>query len=277
MGWNKPSTLRLSGTALVVDTPYSLELVASIKSLPVTERAYDPQYKVWKVAPKHASVIAQWIEGFIGDRVTIPPLPILGETETEKALVVRYVGGCKARADGSSNAFGLVGTEWSVIFPEQVLRNYFGGSVARPRDKQSYFGILGLSQACTGEDVSRTFRRLAFQWHPDRCREFDAAEVFMKIKNAYDVLKDNEKRARYEAGLAFEAKLGTSLLRDAADCETPYGYRAPLRSGKIRMLGIEKLSRFEASKILAWDDVIDSQGRTLITSWPQGVKEPVEE
>lgn len=63
------------------------------------------------------------------------------------------------------------------------------------------YGVLGLPQTATGDEIKAAFRRLAFHWHPDRCNEPDAAAQFRAIKEAYDVLADHQKRARYEAGL----------------------------------------------------------------------------
>jgi len=169
---------------------------------------------------------------------------------------------------------GLGGSNWNVIFPEQVLRDFFGGSLATPGEAESYFSLLGISQAATVDDVSKAYRRMAKLWHPDICKEEAATDVFIRIKTAYDVLKDPDTRARYEAGLAFQA-----LLREPEPSvlQRSYGYRAPLRSGMILIEGYQKFSMIEVEKILSWEDIVDGQGRVLIVSWPAGAKDPVEE
>ena len=273
-----PSRLSIENGAVVVATPYDPALVASIKGLPGSERKYDPTRKVWLVDPKHAPTIAHWIEAFLGETVPVPELKTTYQSKITQRLTVRYVGSCKPRSDGSSSAYGLLGlggSSWNVIFPEQVLRDFFGGSLATPGEAESYFSLLGISQAATVDDVSKAYRRMAKLWHPDVCKEEAATDVFIRINTAYDVLKDPDTRARYEAGLAFQA-----LLREPEPSvlQRPYGYRAPLRSGMILVEGYQKLGALiEVEKILSWEDIVDGQGRVLIVSWPAGAKEPVEE
>jgi len=272
-----PSRLSIENGAVVVATPYDPALVASIKGLPASERKYNPTRKVWLVDPKHAPTIAHWIEAFLGETVPVPELKTTYQSKITQRLTVRYVGSCKPRSDGSSSAYGLLGlggNNWNVIFPEQVLRDFFGGSLATPGEAESYFSLLGISQAATVDDVSKAYRRMAKLWHPDICKEEAATDVFIRIKTAYDVLKDPDTRARYEAGLAFEALVNTP---EPSVLQRPYGYRAPLRSGMILIEGYQKFSMIEVEKILSWEDIVDGQGRVLIVSWPAGAKEPVEE
>lgn len=274
---NQPSTLSIENGAVVVATPYDPALVASIKGLPGCDRKYEPTRKVWFVDPKHAVTVANWIETFLGEVVAVPELKTTYQSRIKQKLTVRYVGSCKPRSDGSSSAYGLLGlggSNWNVIFPEQVLRDFFGGSLATPGEGESYFSLLGISQAATVDDVSKAYRRMAKLWHPDICKEEVATDVFIRIKTAYDVLKDPDTRARYEAGLAFQA-----LLREPEPSvlQRSYGYRAPLRSGMILIEGYQKFSMIEVEKILSWEDIVDGQGRVLVVSWPAGAKEPVEE
>lgn len=274
--FHRQSILTIEQNMLLVSTPYDQLLVASIKSLPHTERKYDAKRKIWLVDPKHGPTVAQWIEGYLGDRVAIPPMPSVGVTHIKQYLRVRYVGACKARSDGSSTAYGLMGDNWKVIFPEQVMRDFFDGSRATPGAKESLFSLLGISRTATPEEVSNGFRRMAKLWHPDVYHEDNAAEIFMKIKASYDILSNAAKRSRYEAGLALESMTVTQSMPRSQN-ETQYGYRCPLRSGKILIEGVNKLSMIEVSKIFSWDDIVDDAGRVLITSWPKGAKEPVEE
>jgi len=273
---NQPSKLAIENGGVVVSTPYNQSFVASIKGIPRSERKYDPERKVWIVDPKHAPTVAHWIETFLGEVVAVPELKTSYQSRIKQRLLVRYVGSCKPRSDGSSSAYGLLGMRelnWNVIFPEQVLRDFFDGSLATPGQQGNYFSLLGIAQSATQEEVSAGYRRMAKLWHPDVCKEESATDVFINIKAAYDMLKDSDRRARYEAGLAFEAIVVTP---DSA-LERPYGYRAPLRSGMILVEGYQKFSMIEVEKIHSWEDIIDNQGRVLVTSWPAGAKEPVEE
>ncbi len=64
-----------------------------------------------------------------------------------------------------------------------------------PRD---YYEVLGVSRGADEREVKTAFRRLARQYHPDVSQEADAEEKFKEINEAYEVLSDEEKRARYD-------------------------------------------------------------------------------
>jgi molecular chaperone DnaJ len=61
-----------------------------------------------------------------------------------------------------------------------------------------YYELLGVARDATEADIKKAYRRLAMEYHPDRNRAHDAEEKFKEITEAYEVLKDSEKRARYD-------------------------------------------------------------------------------
>jgi molecular chaperone DnaJ len=64
--------------------------------------------------------------------------------------------------------------------------------------KRDYYEVLGLSHDASPEDIRKAFRKLAFQYHPDRNHDAGAAERFKEINEAYEVLSDADKRAAYD-------------------------------------------------------------------------------
>lgn len=64
--------------------------------------------------------------------------------------------------------------------------------------KRDYYEVLGVSRDATDEEVKRAFRKLAFEYHPDRNREDGATEKFKEVNEAYEVLSDANKRAAYD-------------------------------------------------------------------------------
>jgi molecular chaperone DnaJ len=64
--------------------------------------------------------------------------------------------------------------------------------------KRDYYDVLGVAKSATEEDIRRAFRKLAFEHHPDRNSNHDAAERFKEINEAYEVLRDGEKRQNYD-------------------------------------------------------------------------------
>lgn len=64
--------------------------------------------------------------------------------------------------------------------------------------KRDYYEVLGVPRDATREYIRRTFRRLAFRYHPDRNPDNGAAEKFKEISEAYEVLSDPVRRASYD-------------------------------------------------------------------------------
>src|SRR5436190_19001084 len=65
--------------------------------------------------------------------------------------------------------------------------------------KQDFYDILGVSKSADADELKRAYRKLAMQYHPDRNSGEKAAEQkFKDISEAYDVLKDDQKRAAYD-------------------------------------------------------------------------------
>lgn len=64
--------------------------------------------------------------------------------------------------------------------------------------KRDYYEVLGVSKTASQDEIKSAYRKLALKYHPDRNKEEGAAEKFMEIQEAYDVLKDDEKRKKYD-------------------------------------------------------------------------------
>ena len=62
--------------------------------------------------------------------------------------------------------------------------------------KQDFYEMLGVGREASADDLKKAYRKLAMQFHPDRNPGDKAAELkFKEISEAYDVLKDDQKRA----------------------------------------------------------------------------------
>src|SRR3954452_12371335 len=65
--------------------------------------------------------------------------------------------------------------------------------------KRCYYEVLGVQRTATEADMKVSYRKLAMQWHPDRNPgDKDCEHKFKEINEAYDVLKDGDKRAAYD-------------------------------------------------------------------------------
>src|SRR5688572_14358144 len=62
-----------------------------------------------------------------------------------------------------------------------------------------FFEVLEVSRTATEDEVKTAYRKLAMRWHPDKNNgSKEAEEKFKQLTEAYDVLRDPQKRAAYE-------------------------------------------------------------------------------
>jgi len=81
---------------------------------------------------------------------------------------------------------------------------------------QDYYGVLGIDRNAKEVDIKKAYRKLALKFHPDRNPDNPKAhESFLKIQEAYAVLKEPEKKKKYD--LLFDSskskKAGTTFDR----------------------------------------------------------------
>jgi molecular chaperone DnaJ len=74
-----------------------------------------------------------------------------------------------------------------------------------------YYKILGVEKTASADDIKKAYRKLAMKYHPDQNKDNKEAEAkFKEISHAYDILKDEQKRAAYDrfGAAAFDGSMG---------------------------------------------------------------------
>ena len=74
---------------------------------------------------------------------------------------------------------------------------------------KDYYKIMAVAKTATQDEIKRAYRKLARKYHPDVSKEKNAEEKFKELGEAYEVLKDPEKRAAYDqVGSNWKSKEG---------------------------------------------------------------------
>lgn len=86
-------------------------------------------------------------------------------------------------------------------------------------EKRDYYEVLGVDKKATADEIKKAYRKKAIQYHPDKNPgDKEAEEKFKEAAEAYEVLSDENKRARYDqygfAGLGGAAGGGASMNMD---------------------------------------------------------------
>ena len=67
-----------------------------------------------------------------------------------------------------------------------------------PMQTMDYYQIMGLDKSADQAEIKRAYRKLARKYHPDVSKESDAENKFKELGEAYEVLKDKQKRSNYD-------------------------------------------------------------------------------
>jgi hypothetical protein len=250
---------------LKVVTPYNAEFVNQLKMLiPATGRKWDNTQRCWYVTREHADTLKELVDRVYRTNCQIPTV-IAEKAETfEVTFQADYVANCKGISGENSSASIHCNGAWNAKVPEKVLRVWFkqvdAGAPA------SLYGLLGVGQSAKPEEIKKAYKRAARQWHPDICREENAREMFEKCKQAFDVLNDPPSRNKYNAGLMFEQM--AKLSPQGRNYPSKYSNFTPmLRCGNLTVKAKRELGCLVVEEILAWEDITDLAGRTMVSFW----------
>lgn len=75
--------------------------------------------------------------------------------------------------------------------------------------RKDYYKVLGLTKTATDTEIKKAYRKLALQLHPDKNPDDEKAEArFKEVGEAYAILSDPQKKARFDSGADLDGGMG---------------------------------------------------------------------
>lgn len=249
--------LTIEPTKLVIKLDYKTErqVIPMMKAgIPPHQRSYDPVSHLWTFNTGCLSDLRSLFAsaGLTLDEIGAMPTTPVNRTQTGTLDIV-YLAPMKARTTGEPTAFGCWKGTWDVVFPEAVLKAFFGiasaanipdpDPVGPPAlDKTSHYTVLGLTPPAFGQisdaEVVKAYRSKAKQYHPDYNKNPDAHQEWLVLAAAKDTLTDAMKRRKYDIALRIASANGAvkppMKKRSTANANAGASlWRAPWTCGKV--------------------------------------------
>lgn len=91
-------------------------------------------------------------------------------------------------------------------------------------DFKDYYKIMEVAENASGDEIKKSYRKLARKYHPDVSKEAGAEEKFKELGEAYEVLKDPQKRGEYDALRKAGYSAGGGQFRPPPGWESSFGF-----------------------------------------------------
>ena len=262
------------GGSFKLYTPYKAEFVDRFRAeVPSSAKKYvkNPstgKFDHWLISAAYADPIKKLCKDVYGYAPDV--VGTITTTQVKKNypnILLEYMGLPRSRGHGEITASGWYNDGWNLIFPLSVLEKWFSFEAETPKEELTYYQVLSIKQGCTGSELKKAYRRAARTWHPDVCTEPDAEDMFKSVQEAYETLKDPQARRKYNACLTESKNIAPKSRRGKRKEDFTIGWRPPIRCGTLIVKGTEMAGRITVEEILGWEDVINFDGKTMVTSW----------
>ena len=261
---------------------YDAGLVQSIKyEIPYNMRRWNPDKKCWIIDDSQIDFLDDIVQDHFGIALQIQHMPKqTTKLPSTRLIRVEYIGQIKDRGNGELSAYGAIAQfntplgkyspvmgvplplEWKYVFPEPTLKKWFlGGNAKDAPNVSTFYTVLAIKQNTPQNEIKKAWRKMAKRYHPDINSDDDATKMMQLVNDAYNVLRNPQKRKKYDAGLRLQNSLSANNKPIRGS-----DFTIPIRCGMILAKGHDRVGRFIVDEILEWTDIVEN-GRTLVTSW----------
>ncbi|KAL4291247.1 hypothetical protein GQ457_14G010770 [Hibiscus cannabinus] len=147
---------------------------------------------------------------------------------------------------------------WCAVVLTVVVSLYISPSTAIYCDEDDCYDLLGVSQTANASEIKKAYYKLSLKYHPDKNPDPESRKVFVKIANAYEILKDEASREQYDYAIAHPEEV---FYNTARYYRAYYGHKTDTRAVLVGVLLI--LSVFQYfNRLTRYNQAVDMVKKT---------------
>ncbi|XWS12797.1 hypothetical protein CRYUN_Cryun37aG0121000 [Craigia yunnanensis] len=147
---------------------------------------------------------------------------------------------------------------WCAVVLTLILSLYIPPSIAIYCDEDDCYDLLGVSQNANASEIKKAYYKLSLKHHPDKNPDPESRKIFVKIANAYEILKDEATREQYDYAIAHPEEV---FYNTARYYRAYYGHKSDPRAVLVGVLLI--LSAFQyLNRWTRYNQAVDMVKRT---------------
>ncbi|KAK9265414.1 hypothetical protein L1049_001663 [Liquidambar formosana] len=129
---------------------------------------------------------------------------------------------------------------WSTLISALIFCLLIPPSMAIYCDEDDCYDLLGVSQSANTSEIKKAYYKLSLKYHPDKNPDPESKKLFVKVANAYEILKDEATREQYDYAIAHPEEV---FYNAARYYQAYYGHKTDARAVLVGLLLV--LSAFQ--------------------------------